>query len=236
MSKRESKGQRVKSFKHWIPQPDLSKKETQVVVYFKANEGAFYIYDGAHLIEACRDETDRWYETRHVTAHGAALRSKLMDNLIEGFEALCKRYEQLLREQGKKRCIRFSFARNRPYVEDSEHKPRSDISFCGHPAIHFDYELLWRVGDTLYRQDDPEDALQFAGHVARSSGLHGETETCVDWTPEREAFFSQMRSSLITLINRIDDFQSDLEKNVTLALQGGMSPLMIAASKEKAEA
>jgi hypothetical protein len=48
---KSSKGQRVKTFKSYIPQSDLTKKETQVVVYFRADNGLFYIYDGAHIDE-----------------------------------------------------------------------------------------------------------------------------------------------------------------------------------------
>jgi hypothetical protein len=227
MSRREARGQRVKTYKFWIPQPDLIAAETQIVVYFKADESRFYIYEGAHVLEAVGHFADKMGELLHCRVHGGNISSPLIDNLMKGFEALCDRYVMLLREQGKKRVIRFTFARNRPYVEGSPHKPASDISFSGAPALHFDFDMLWRVGDKLYRQSRPDDPLQFAGSVARSRGLHGESETCVDWTPEREAFFTQMRGALIETINRIEVFQSDLEQNVGLALARGTSPLMI---------
>lgn len=235
MAKKESRGQKVKTFKHWIPQPDLSREETQVAVYFKADEGTFYIYHGAHVFEACQDEAGNMYHFDKVHMRPTSISGKVMDQVVKAFEAVCNKYEKLLREQGKIRVIRFSFARNRRYVEDSPFKPASDISFCGSPALHFDYELLWRVGDKLYRQDAPDFPLQFAGSVARDRGLHGEDETCVDWTPEREAFFEQMRNGLITLINRIEDFQSDLAGNIDLAIASGGMFLLAAPVKEPVE-
>jgi hypothetical protein len=216
------KGQRVKSFKCFVPQPDLSTVDTQVVVYLDARKGLFSIYDGAHMLDACKDAAQKNYDTRTVSFFDDRISSKVLNELVEGFQGLCALYTRLLREQRKDRVIRFHFKRNLPGTFDRF--PKDDISFCGSPAVHFSYEVLWRVKDKLYRQPTPTSALQFAGDVV---DRHDEGAAhVVEWTAARENFFEDMERALVALILRVEDFQTNLASNIDLVIAGHASPLL----------
>lgn len=222
MSKRESKGQRVKTFKAWIPNSDLTKTETQVVVYFKADNGLFYIFDGAHMFAPVRESLGNKYNgDRDTRIHDNMITNNVLDGVIGTFEYICKHYETQMREAQKTKVIRFTFKRNRQWIaEQDEGKNRpgaSDISFCGTPAITFSYEVLFRVGDLLYYKNGEDGALQYRGRHDEARGRDGDATT-IDWTEEREAFFANMQASLITLICRIEDFHEDLTVNVDRAI------------------
>jgi hypothetical protein len=229
--KRESKGQRVKTFKAWIPNSDLTKTETQVVVYFKADNGLFYIFDGAHMFDAARETAKKSIDARGISVHSNMLTDNTLDGIVRGFGAICASYEQEMREALKKKVIRFTFKRNTKW--DGEHKPADDISFCGTPAIHFTYEILYQVGKQVYyKSDDKDDAvLQYRGSADEARFRGGDAIT-VDWTEEREAFFANMQASLVALIHRVDDFQKNLLVNVDKAIAAS-TPLMLEKPKTK---
>jgi hypothetical protein len=226
--KRESKGQRVKTFKAWIPNSDLTKTETQVVVYFKADNGLFYIFDGAHMFNSARDRAKKTVDARGVSIHDNMLTDNTLDGVVGGFNAICTAYEHEMREAQKKKVIRFTFKRNTAW--DGEHQPANDISFCGTPAVHFTFEILYQVGDQLYYKSGDDANLQYRGKVNEARFRDGDAVT-IDWTEEREAFFVNMQASLVALIRRVDDFQKNLLVNVDNAI-AATTPLMLEKSKE----
>lgn len=220
MSKRESKGQRIKTFKAWIPNSDLTKTETQVVVYFKADNGLFYIFDGAHMFAPVRESLGKSYDGRRGTAiHDTMLTNNTLNEVVATFEYICDQYLAQMREAQKTKCIRFTFKRNRSWIKgrDDHRQTPSDISFCGTPAITFSYEVLFRVGDLLYYKNGENGALQYRGKANEARGRDGDATT-IEWTAEREAFFENMQASLITLICRIEDFHENLTVNVDKAI------------------
>jgi len=228
--KRESKGQRVKTFKTFIPNADLTTTETQVVVYFKAESGLFYIFDGAHMFSAARERAKKRERSGGVSIHDNMITSNTLDGIVAGFNDICLAYTAEMQNALKKKVIRFTFKRNVAW--DSEHQAQSDISFCGTPAVHFMYEILYQVGDQLYyrRSEDDGATLQYRGKVNEARFRDGDAIT-VDWTEEREAFFSNMQASLVTLIHRVDDFQKDLLVNVDRAI-AATSTLLLEKPKE----
>ena len=227
--KRGSKGQKVKTFKHWIPNSDLTKTETQVSVYFKADNGMFSIYDGAHMFPAAQDLVKGKIGGWHI--HTDHIYSDTMDSVIECFKYICQCYEQAMKNAAKKKVIRFTFKRNTSW--DGEHQAADDISFCGKPAVHFEHEVLYQVGDQLYEQDKEGSTLHYRGKPHEGRQRSGDAIT-IDWTPEREAFFENMKQSLITLIHRVDDFQKNLLVNVDNAIAGG-GPLLLTHGETNAD-
>jgi hypothetical protein len=210
MSKRESRGQQVKTFGHYVPQPDQSTEKETIKVYFKADEGRFYIYPPAHILPVARAKAEQSSAAHGVNFRDDFINSPLMDKVVHAFETMCSIYQNILKEEGKIRVIRFAVQRN--LRADLNHHAKSEISFCGSPALYFNYELLWLSGGELFRQDDPELPLQ---HV-RSH--HDGDAKVIPWTQEREDFFASMTVAMITLINRIDDFKANLESNVDKAI------------------
>jgi hypothetical protein len=233
---KSSKGQRVKTFKAYIPQSDLTKKETQVVVYFRADNGLFYIFDGAHMFDPSRDAARTSYDARELSIHANMITSKTLDRIVRGFGDICAIYDNMTRDAAKKKVIRFAFAANAPWYREGE-AALSDIHFCGSPALHLTYEVLYQVGDHLYTKsnvfgDEKEDAtLQYRGKATGARFRDGEAVT-IDWTEEREAFFENMRGSLIELIRRVSDFNRNLLVNVDHAIAAN-SLLMLPAPKKE---
>lgn len=231
--KRDSKGQRVRTFKHFVPQPDLSTIETQVAVYFKADTSYFSIYDGAHMRDACKGEVQKSYDLRELAFFDDRVSSQLFDRVVEGFKALCTAYTRLLREAKKDRVIRFTFKRNLDWAEGR--KAANDISFCEAPALHLDYEVLWRVAGKLYEQNEPGDPLQYRGSAADETARRGDGRSAViEWTDEREAFFRNMRTALEALIQRVEAFGADLAANVDIAIAGNAPALLAPPQGEDA--
>lgn len=224
--KRESKGQRVKTFKAYIPNSDLTKTETQVVVYFQAANGLFTIYDGAHMFDAARERVHKTKaDERELRIHATFITANTLNAVVEGFNYICHAYEAEMKEASKKKVIRFTFKRNVKGTVD--HLPVDDISFCGTPAIHITYEVLYQVGEQLYYKssEDAGASLQYRGKANEARGRNGDAIT-VDWTPEREAFFANMQAALETLIHRVDDFQKNLLDNVDNAIAAS-APLLL---------
>lgn len=180
------------------------------------------------MLVACKEAAQRNYDSRLLRFSDDHISCSNLNEIVEGFKALCEIYKRLLREQKKERVIRFRFKRNLPGTVD--HLPKDDISFCGNPALHFNYEILWRVNDKLYRQYEPDDPLQFAGDVQdrhKEGAAH-----VIEWTQEREAFFESMQRSLVDLILRVEQFQSNLSSNIDLAIAGHTHPLLAAPDRE----
>lgn len=222
--KRDSKGQRVKTFKAFIPDADLKKTETQVVVYFKADNGEFSIYDGAHMFAAARERVQK-KTGRELSVFDNRITAYSLNVIVQGFADLSTAYEHEMRETLKKKVIRFTFKCNTKW--DGEHQAKNDISFCGTPAVHIDYEILYQIGDQLYERvgDEDHSTLHYRGSAKEARFRDGEAVT-VDWTEEREAFFENMRASLVSLIHRVDAFQQNLLVNVDRAI-AGEAPLLL---------
>src|ERR1700733_8516128 len=214
--KRDRKGQRVKTFKYFIPNSDMTSTETQATVFFKPETGMFTIYQGAHMFTAARDKARGKYDSRTLSIFENRVSADRLDDIVRGFEYLCGVYAEEMKNAHKKKVIRFTFKANAPWYTDHE-AALSDISFCGSPAIHFTYEILQQVGDQVYEQTEEGSKLQYRGSAKEARGRSGDAIT-VDWTEEREEFFKNMQGSLITLIHRVNDFQKDLLTNVDKAI------------------
>lgn len=221
--KRESKGQQVKTFQSFQPQPDLSKVKTIIKVYFKAADGGFYIYGPDHMLPVvegqCKDKPFRIMQ--------GSIQAATLASVIEGYEWAEFWYFEILKSENKKKVIVFNFAANRRYSEGPyctksrgplDTHVRDDIHFIGSPVLHLDYEILWKAGNRYYKQHEADDPLVGASPDG----------TIIDWTPEREAFFEKMRAGLVYLIDRLIDFEGDLGVNADLAiasLQSGQALL-----------
>ena len=132
-----------------------------------------------------------------------------------------KSFKCFLREANKSRVIRFHFKRNAstsPWFRDEQ------ISFCGSPALHLNYEVLWKVGNNLYRQHDPKMPLEYAGAV--KDRFDEGTSNVIEWTEERERFFESMVQGLVGLIRKVEDFSKNLAVNVDLAITSHTTPML----------
>lgn len=216
--KKDSKGQQVKSFQAWVMQPDLTKTKTIAKVFFQVTNGLFSIYLENHLVEAMA----------HVGKFGGAtldhyadrLSADRLDDVVEGHAFLLSKYEQFLREQKKRKVIAFKLEVNTMWTEDRPDAiDRHDISFCERPALALTFAVLFQIGDTkrLYDRAHEDGPLKYVGNAGK-----GDVGTVIDWTEEREAFFTQMRAGLLKAIDRLLDFEISLGKNPQQAIENLM--------------
>lgn len=223
MSKRESRGQQVKTFKASIPQPDLSYQTVIEKVYFQANEGMFSIYPQPHILGLVSGDAfgDRSEHGRNWWRHDRIISDRL-DPLLSLHRDIMLRYVSIVREQTKTKVIVFKYECN--LSGSLRHVPRNDMHFATSPAIALDYAIRWKSGGHLYKfdEDDSELGLQ-------RSGFDGVE---IEWTAEREAFFEAMKTGLVNAIDRLIDFEAALKLDAGKAIaQMSRRPLLPAPNK-----
>lgn len=221
---KDSKGKRVKQFKIQIPQLDQGSVEEVMYVYFKADEGSFYIYVPEHIAKVV-SEVKMSYDSEgaiYATHHGT-VRSATMDVCIKGFEQVLSAFRTIMKEANKKKVIRITFKYNISTMPDGSfrgYNPGNDIGFAGRPALHIMHEVLWQSGNRLFEQNRPQDALRDVGPVVNRHGRaqYHEGRYVIDWTQEREDFFVNIKSSLEKLIHLMITFTKDLEQDPDRAI------------------
>lgn len=229
--KRDGKGQQVKSFQAWVMQPDLSKTKIIAKVFFQVTNGLFSIYLQKHLVEAMSHIGKFGGAT--LDHHADRLSADRLDDVVEGHAFLLSKYEQFLREQKKRKVIAFKLEVNTMWTEDRPDAiDRNDISFCERPALALAFDVLFQIGDTnrLYRRAHEDGPLSYVGNSGKN-----DIGTVIDWTEEREAFFTQMRAGLLKAIDRLLDFEISLGKNPQKAIESlmGGGPQLLPAPGSK---
>ena len=119
----------------------------------------------------------------------------------------------------------------------------AEISFAGAgPALSLSYEVLYRVGDGLYRgykqeKEDAEMTMTYMSAMPKEGPSHSGQETFViDWTEEREEFFRRMRDGLVTLISRIAHLLAgDAAANVDQLVAAGYAGLLPAPQQTEGD-
>lgn len=219
MTNKKSRGQQVKTFQAHIPQPDLTYEKIVEKVYFQATEGMFSIYPQPHILGLVSGDAfgERYEHGRHWW-RSDRITSDRLDDLLAIHRDVLTRYVSIVTEQTKSKVIVFNFKCN---LSASIHFiPRQDISFSPSPAMALTYAVRFKSGGHLYRyvdEDDPASGLRRSG----ADGIE------VEWTAEREAFFEAMRSGLIGAIERLQNFEKMLKKDVNTAISQMMGrPLL----------
>lgn len=209
MSRRESRGQQVKTFQAHIPQPDLTYEKVIEKVYFQAASGLFSIYLQPHILglvdgNAFGDRSEHgrnWWRSDRIV-------SSQLQPLLDLHRDVLARYTSIVREQTKTKVIVFKFECN--LAGSFKHVPRNDMHFATSPAIALNYAVRWRSGGNLYTfdEEDPELGLQ----QSHFDGVE------IEWTAERETFFEAMKIGLINAIDRLIDFEKALKVNAGKAI------------------
>lgn len=251
---RESKGKQVKTFKHWVPQPDATKAEDIIKVYFEADEGTFVIYLPEHITPSVQGLDCYQQQVRadgpRIDTHRGQVRSKIIDSAINLYKTALNEYEASIKLQRGVKVIRVHFQKNLAYRNDRPHAFRGGpvavgggfgepIGFTGTPALHLNFEVLWQVNDVLYRKnhhaawgDRPAyDTMEFAGRIEPDS----KKTTVIPWTQEREDFLAGIVEKLVELGWLLTDFFGDFETNINHAIASGSRFLAIAPPKQEDE-
>jgi hypothetical protein len=251
MAKRESKGQQVKTFKHFEPQPDLTHEEVIGKVYFEADCGDFVVYMPEHIanvvdtLEPVKAGNLGFHVQARVRSDMRTIRSKIMQHVIDAYDTIRKEYVNSLKLLRGDKVLVVYFKRNLPWRNDRKTifagggaTGGNDISFCGQPTIHLNYGVFWRVGDELYHKDHHEAYRDRPAYdvMRYKQKLGAENGHAVPWTQEREDFIAGVHSKLIDLGWLLSDFLGDLEANINHAIESGARFLAIAPPKEDADA
>ncbi len=227
MAKKESKGQQVKTFQAHIPQPDLTYEKVVEKVYFQASDGMFSIYLQPHILglvssNAFGDRSEHgrnWWREDRITA-------SQLDPLIAIHRDVLARYVSIVREEKKTKVIVYKFQCNLR-GGSLDHVPRDDIHFSISPALALTYGIRWKSGEYLYvyvDEDEPERGLR----RSRMDGIE------IEWTAEREAFFEAMQSGLISVIDRLIDFETALKVDAGKAIAQMKGQALLPAPKVEA--
>lgn len=258
MAKRESKGQQVKTFKYYEAQEDGTFEEKTAKVYFNATEGDFTIYLPEHMHKVvevlpmfAHNEFIGGGGKARLNSGGQSIWSKVIDTVIEAFKSINTQYFQHLTELTAVKVIRVTVQANVPYSRERAEKGQfvfhgsssvgaNDISFCGFPAVHLTYSILWRSGDKLYRKvehdawgDRPAysilryDSDPFL-HIREAKARAKVEASIIPWTAEREEFLCNTVNKIIELGWMLKDFVGDFEKNIDYALASGTGQLALA--------
>lgn len=233
MAKRESKGQQVKTFKHYVPGPDLKGVETIGKVYFRADDGLFYIYVPEH-ITSYMPTVDHYTGKSSYNGRAGYVTSPVMDEAMRTYQGVLDEYKRRRQDEARVKMIRVEFAANHPGRSQYTQEKLEGISFCGRPAIFLKHEVVWKVNDGLYHISDREMArAEKEGTIPHMTWVcavpgkeHYQQRTqktfIMDWTEEREAFFVKMHGDMKWLIEAcMAMLFGDTQANVDKLIAGG---------------
>lgn len=215
---------RVKQFKHYVPQLDLSYVETIVHVSFNADDGTFSIPLPEHIADVVSAGDWKFdYEAGDARIYGKGVWARVMDHVIAAYKQCCARFVTILRQQSKSKVIRVTLAYN---LHRRGYESRSTkISFTGSPAMHFTYEVLWKAGGRLYEQYGADDRLTDKGSANQAHAGW----IILDWTEERETFLKGIHEKFCTLIDTMADFTTALAKDPDNAIAAARGVLALPA-------
>ena len=258
---RESKGQQVKTFKHWEPGSDAKTVAVIKKVYFKADTGNFSIElpDWITAVAPGFDDVKRhnehmndgtWADVRRTPG---VIYSKTQDGCIALYKSVCASFIRFMRLEGAVKRIEVTFKKNVPYRPDRAHSFNggsvavgggfgTDISFCGSPALHMNYRVVWEMNGRLFLKEEhtykgeTTFTMRDIGGVddPRSNGKPSRERVIIPWTQEREDFLAGIVAKITDLAWLLSDFLGDAEANITHALTAGGGLLAIAPPKADA--
>ncbi len=258
MTKRETKGQQVKTFTTHEPQEDMSYVATSVKVYFKDDEFTAYLPDHMHqvvenlpLFKEGRQTRSAYMQLR-LSHAGDCISAKIVDHLVQGYKQILLEYFQHLTNLAAQKVIVVEFKANLPWRRERQDAgdwtfrsgggtavTRNDISFAGFPTVHLSYRILHRAGDTLYRRvegnGDQPPRMEYVENPFLHAGTkdRGRIENRIlDWTQEREDFFAETVARLTELGLRMHDFFKDTLTNTTYAIEQGRGQLALPPAVE----
>lgn len=229
MARGSGLGKQVKTFVQPIPQPDLTHQHAKISVYFQAADGLFSIAVPEHIADFIGSRTD--FDVKAYRAHSRLTQAATLDGVISGFKATIGEYERLIKDIAREKVIVITFKANISSFKlaGGRIKP-ADMFSSPSPALALTFQVLWRIGNGLYRASTPmaDEPIRFTyirqdptSRDAPRGYDSGETFV-IDWTQEREDFFESMDQAMTTLIQRICDMLfGDTAEAVDRMIAGG---------------
>lgn len=213
MKMKSSRGQQVKTFTTFEPGLGVESEKKIVKVYFDAKDGHFNIYLPDHMAALLKSHI----ETKGAYLSGNRIYSSTLDAVMEAHSIACRYCLRIMRETKRKKVIVFFVSCN-TRIHKRDANTVCEIGFCDSPALHLDFSVFWKVGDKLYQERDDGSLEHYGASLDMVAARRDRSATQIDWTQEREDFFSAMTGALEGLIGKILSFTHDLNKNPDKAL------------------
>lgn len=213
-----------------VAQEDATEAQEQVAIRLNKQTGVFsielpdHIADVQHALYEEEDHPD-WLYT-------GVIRTTSMVDVVRHFKTICLLYIRWYRTRNETKHIGVTLQYNLRHIADF-HEPRNstefagynggrrqEISFAGNPALHLQYQILYKVGDDYFTKHRD-------GRLQQRRFATGEVQI-IEWTEERETILSEGIEALEKLIMRLIEFMDHPAENIDRLATAGAGLLLAA--------
>jgi hypothetical protein len=202
----------------------------KIPVYY---DGYFFAYQHDELLGYTPDE----HLTIRSEGKGATkqtlqvIKGKSVDAIQTIFwKAYMDMYSKKIVE---KKIISFVFKFNSS--EHSRHSSDKGISFCGTPALHVDYDIMYHITFPDGRQrvfSHPYEDFGCIVSPKTNSPVEYFNKKWIDWTEEREQFFKNAVQAMEDMIGRLKKFFEQDQDTIALLVDSSTKGLLTYNSKQ----
>lgn len=251
MKRHGTVGKIVKHINLSVTQPDLTQVSTKIAVRF-STDGWFRIDLPEHITAWFKGRTLPFEDSGRLNYHAGELSAKTLESVESALSSSLQLYKGELKDHERVKKLVVTFQANYRGPRKSggitiEHTTMQEISSMGFggafsgsqggngPALGLGYEVLWQIGDGLYRvhpsheEGRPPQMTRMCSVPKQDRPRHSTRSMFIlDWTEEREAFFAHATENMNVLIFRIAQLLlGDTTSNVDrlIATGGGMLAL-----------
>lgn len=221
----------LKDHRYDFPLEKLGEKKRRAAKVELTDSGFFKIYYPKEVVEMFGlQQTDHSY--------GSTIREA-----VNVFERQIEKYKNTIQAGKREKVIVVRYLYNKPYdqgfggtyqLQRGDHGHWRDDA--GRYGLALDFEVMWRIGDSLYDVPIDDDGSIFGPpHHRYRYPIADRAYHVLDWTEEREQFLFNMTGTLEGLIRRLNSFfGDDLAANMTKAIAsgGGLNALPAPQSAE----
>lgn len=197
----------------------------KVKVTMTPGDGVFYIGEPRHIADFIGARDDKPVTFNHRECYVAA---KTLDAVIAAHHAIGHFFQKAVRDATRAKVIIVTFKANHPahgkYVNPSSY---SELSFAGRPALAIEHEVMWLIGDNLYRVFERGEGefpqMTYVCAAPVNGNYSGRPEMfMLEWAAEREAFFDRVKERMVWLIDAIGEMLiGDTTAQVDRMIAGG---------------
>lgn len=223
-------------YRYDFPLEDRGKKKRRAAKVEITGEGMFKIYYPKEVIQ--------WFGLKTEYAFARSL-----GEATGSFERQIEDYRNAVQTANREKVIVVTYLYNMPYA-DGGFGGTYQLGRSGYTSAHddhigkyglsLDYEVVWKIGDSLYMVpiDGDEKTGRVYGaphHLYRLPLDQNKGKYLLPWTEEHEQFFSNMVMGLESMTARLNKFfGDDLLANMTKAIAAGGGFASLPAPEKKA--
>jgi hypothetical protein len=222
----------LKDYRYDFPLEKRGEKKRRAAKVEVTDNGYFKIYFPKEVVQRFNLSNDY--------ASGSTL-----NEAIGSFGRQMEDYKNAVQTEKREQVIVVRYLFNKPYDQGfggTYQLGRKDSHFshqddAGRYGLALDYEVLWRIGNGIYEVpiDERNGRVYGEPHHRYHYPIANKAYHVIDWTEEREQFFSKMTMGLENMIARLNQFfGDDLLANMTKAIAAGGGFASLPAPEKKA--